>query len=369
VRAAAQGLPIVADAELLFRASREAGSKARFAGITGTNGKSTTTALLAHILTVAGIPNAAGANLGTAALALPLLPDHGAYVLEMSSYMLERLDLCAFDAAAMLNLTPDHLDRHGTMEGYARAKSNVFARQRPGDLAVLGADDPWPARAADMAGTPARRLMVSGTRAADAWLDGAILRDAGGPLADMRDAAALPGAHNAENAAAAAAMALHLGAPRAAVAEGVRTYPGLPHRQQAVARAGGVVFVNDSKATNADSAARALGCHERIVWIAGGEAKEGGIESLAPYFPRIRRAILIGRDAPLLAATLAAHGVAHEDAGTLERAVPQALAAARETGADIVLLSPACASWDQFTGFDQRGDKFAEYARALAGGG
>ncbi len=367
VRAAASGVPIWTDSELLFQAVCAAGSKARFVGITGTNGKSTTTALIAHVLETAGVPMAAGANLGTAALSLPLLTDDGVYVLEMSSYMLERLNTLVFDAAIMLNLSPDHLDRHGDMAGYALAKAAVFHRQRPEDLAVIGIDDEWPARALAGSGSQARRMTVSGFQAADVWGDGAILRDAAGPVMDLREALTLPGAHNAQNAAAAVSVCAFLGVARDAIVAGIRTYPGLPHRQQLVATIDGIAFINDSKATNADSTARALGCHERIIWIAGGESKEGGIESLTEYFPRIAQTLLIGQDAPILAATLSAHGAPHETVGTLEAAVPAALAAARAQGANVVLLSPACASWDQFTGFDQRGDRFAELARALTG--
>lgn len=367
VRAAAQDVPILTDAELLFQAVRAAGSRARFAGITGTNGKSTTTALLAHMLARAGVPYAAGANLGTAALALPLLEDDGVYVLEMSSYMLERLATLRFDVAVMLNLTPDHLDRHGDMAGYARAKAAIFARQMSEDLAVIGIDDDWPERALALSGSAARRLTVSGFQPADVWGDGTILRDAAGPILDMSRAPTLPGVHNAQNAAAASAMAAFLGLSRQQIVTGLTTYPGLPHRQQLITTIDGIAFINDSKATNADASARALGCYDRIVWIAGGESKEGGIEPLADYFPRITRTLLIGRDAPILARTLASHGAPHETVGTLEMAVPAALAAARATGADVVLLSPACASWDQFTGFDQRGDRFAELARALKG--
>ncbi len=367
VRAAAEGVPILTDAEFLFQAVRAAGSRARFAGITGTNGKSTTTALLAHVLETAGRPVAAGANLGTAALALPLLPDDGVYVLEMSSYMLERLATLVFDAAVMLNLTPDHLDRHGDMAGYARAKAAVFARQAAEHLAVIGIDDEWPRTALRQSGSQARVLGVSGFQPADIWGDGPILRDAGGPLVDLRTCPTLPGAHNAQNAAAAWAMAAFLGVPADAIAAGMRSYPGLPHRQQLVATIDGIAFINDSKATNADSTARALSCHDRLVWIAGGEAKDGGIEPLVEYFPRIAHTLLIGRDAPVLAATLSAHHAPFETVETLERAVPAALEAARRLGARVVLLSPACASWDQFTGFDQRGDRFAAQARALAG--
>jgi UDP-N-acetylmuramoylalanine--D-glutamate ligase len=363
-RANAAGVPIVCDVELLYQAVRAAGSRARFVGITGTNGKSTTTAMLAHVLHRAGVTAEAGANLGPAALSLPLLPHNGVYVLEMSSYMLERIGVMRFDVAAMLNLSPDHLDRHGGMAGYARVKRAIFDRQTADDLAVVGIDDDW---SLEMAGTitDARRVTISGFQPADVWCDEGLLRDEVGAIMFMRDAAALPGAHNAQNAAAVAAMATFLGVCRRDVARSVIEFPGLPHRQQKVASVGGVTFINDSKATNSDSAARALGCHNRLVWIAGGMAKEGGIEPLVEYFPRIARALLIGRDAPILAETLGTHGVPFDMVETLEAAVPAAFAAARTDGAPVVLLSPACASWDQFTGYDQRGDRFAELAHGL----
>jgi len=349
--AIAAGVPILSDADLLFRAVREAGSAARFAGITGTNGKSTTTALLAHILQVAGRPVAAGGNLGTAALALPLLADDGVYVLEMSSYMLERLARLRFDAAAMLNLSLDHLDRHGDMAGYAAAKLAIFDRQTAGDVAVVGVDDPLSRAMADrLAHGPATLVRIS---AAD-------------PV-DLAGAAALPGAHNRQNASAATAMARALGVAETDISRGLRSYPGLPHRQERVSGPGGILFVNDSKATNADSAACALACYDRVIWIAGGTAKAGGIDSLVPFFPRIATALLIGRDAPILAATLAAHGVPHQDVATLDRAVSEAFRLTQQGVAEIVLLSPACASWDQFTGFDARGDRFRDLVRSLSG--
>jgi UDP-N-acetylmuramoylalanine--D-glutamate ligase len=346
--ATAAGLPILTDADLLFQAVRAAGSQARFVGITGTNGKSTTTALLAHVLTEAGIANAAGANLGTAALALPLLGNDGVYVLEMSSYMLERLATLRFSAAAMLNLSADHLDRHGDMACYALAKRHIFDRQTDADTAVIGIDD---APSRDMAG----------------WLDqqhAHVVRISQHDT-PIGTGPALPGAHNAQNISAVTALARALGVADTAIAAGIESYPGLPHRQERVASIHGVSWINDSKATNADSTAWALACYGRIVWIAGGTAKDGGIESLAPYFPRIVHALLIGRDAPILAETLARHGVSAQIAGTLEAAVAEA--AHRAPGhADVVLLSPACASWDQFTGFDQRGDRFRALAQAEA---
>jgi UDP-N-acetylmuramoylalanine--D-glutamate ligase len=350
-RARAAGVAILSDAELLFQAVRRACARARFVGITGTNGKSTTTALLEHILASAGVPVAAGGNLGTAALALPLLPNDGVYVLEMSSYMLERLATLRFDAAAMLNLSPDHLDRHGDMAGYIAAKRAIFDRQEAGDLAVAGVDDAESrAMAAWLRERPARVVTVSGAVGCEF----------------LSDAPGLPGAHNAQNAAAAFAIARFLGVRGEVIARAMTTFPGLPHRQQRLRTIDGITFVNDSKATNADAAACALSCYDRVVWIAGGLAKQGGIEPLASFFPRIECALLIGHDAPMLAATLARHHVPHEIVGTLEAATPGAFAAARGSGASIVLLSPACASFDQFSGFDARGDRFAALVASLA---
>jgi UDP-N-acetylmuramoylalanine--D-glutamate ligase len=251
------------------------------------------------------------------------------------------------------------------MAGYASAKRRIFANQTAEDTAVVGIDD---ALSREMtAGLPGRVVTVSGSGAADFAPEGSWLRGPGGRIVDLATARALPGAHNMQNAAAAAAMARALGVPDAAIAKGIASYPGLPHRQEKVGEIGGVVFVNDSKATNADSSAWALGCYERVIWIAGGEAKEGGIEPLAAFFPRVALALLIGRDAPVLAATLAAHGVAHRIVGTLAAATEEAAEEARKGVAPVVLLSPACASWDQFTGFDQRGDMFRAQVREIAG--
>ncbi|MBU6356379.1 UDP-N-acetylmuramoyl-L-alanine--D-glutamate ligase [Acidiphilium sp.] len=362
----ARGVPIFTDAELLFRAVRDSGSSARFVGITGTNGKSTTTALLAHILADAGIEVAAGGNLGPAALALPRLGDDGVYVLEMSSYMLERIVNMRFSAGAMLNLTPDHLDRHGNMAGYEAAKSRLFVGQEAGDVAVFGIDDAATAAMATRFEDGKRRIVrISGCQRADIFARGRKLVDHSGVIADLDAAAALPGTHNAQNAAAAAALALALGVPREVIGRAMVSFPGLPHRQRVVASVAGVTFIDDSKATNADSAARALDCHERLVWIAGGIGKDGGIAPLAPWFSRVAHAVLIGRDAPEFAATLASAGVSCEIAGTIENAVPSAFAAARRIGVDTVLLSPAAASFDQFTDYAARGRRFAELAARL----
>jgi UDP-N-acetylmuramoylalanine--D-glutamate ligase len=359
---------VLCDVDYLYRAVRAAGSTARFVGITGTNGKSTTTALLQHILERGGMAAVAGGNLGPAALSLSILGADGVYVLEMSSYSLERIRNVRFNLGVMLNLSPDHLDRHGDMPGYRTAKAQIFARQQPRDLAVLGMDDDW-SRALRGTG-PARWRPVSGCtpQPNGIWAEAGLLRDESGPILDLAEAAALPGSHNAQNAAAATACALELGLDRAIIADALRSYPGLPHRQEKVGALRGVAFINDSKATNADSTARALASYPRLIWIAGGTAKEGGIDSLVPFFPRVAEALLIGRDAPLLAATLTAHGVPHRILGTLEAAVPAAAAAAFAGAAPVVLLSPACASWDQFTGYDARGERFRELVAALAQG-
>ncbi len=355
--AKAAGVPILSDADLLFQAVRKSRSRARFAGITGTNGKSTTTALLAHLLRHAGLPVAEGGNLGPASLSLPLLPDNGVYVLEMSSYMLERLATLHFDTACLLNLTPDHLDRHGDMAGYAAAKAHIFDRMTGSDLAVIGNGDAW------CRDIPVETISGQDDETADFHLhEGAVVSHG---MVIARPGKTLPGTHNAENACAALAMALRLGVPSNSLAKGIGDFAGLAHRQKHVADINGVAYVDDSKATNADAASRALGCYSRIVWIAGGVAKAGGIADLVPYFPRITKTFLIGKDAPILAETLAAHKVPYEIVGDLEHAVPAARQAAETEDAEVVLLSPACASFDQFPGFEARGLRFAELVNAL----
>ena len=370
VAAIAHRIPILSDAELLYRAVRTAGSAARFVGVTGTNGKSTTTALTAHILRRAGLAVAAGGNLGPSALSLPLLGDHGVYVLEMSSYMLERIVTMRFDAAAMLNITPDHLDRHGNIGSYVQAKEAIFARQGLDDRAVIEVDDAESrAMAERLDHGPARVIRISGENvqgvSADIWTEGTIVRDFSGGILNLHGASALPGTHNAQNAAAAAALAQAIGVPNVVIAKATRHFAGLPHRQARIAEIDGIVFINDSKATNADAAARALSCHHGIIWIAGGIAKAGGISALAPYFPRIAHALLIGAAANEFAVTLSRHHVPHTVVETLERAVCEGLAKARAEGSKVILLSPACASFDQFADFAARGDAFAHYAQAL----
>ncbi|MCC7426121.1 MAG: UDP-N-acetylmuramoyl-L-alanine--D-glutamate ligase [Alphaproteobacteria bacterium] len=364
-RALGAGVPVLSEIEFLFRAD----PGAQFVGITGTNGKSTTTALVGHLLATAGRKVAVGGNLGPPALALPRQGAGGAYVLEMSSYALERLARTRFDVAIFLNLTPDHLDRHGDMAGYMAAKRHIFDNQDARASAIVGVDDEWGRALAEaLAAGPAPLVCVSARGAVPRGvfaLDTRLI-DATGTspreIADLADHPALPGAHNRQNAAAAAAAALACGLDHGAIRAGLAGFPGLPHRQERVAERAGMLFVNDSKATNADAADKALGCYERLHWIAGGLAKEGGIAPLALHFPRIAHAYLIGEAAPDFARTLAAAGVAHTIAGTLDRAVALATEAAqaeaRARGRAVVLLSPACASFDQFASFEARGDAF-----------
>ena len=376
-RALAAGIPVIGDIELLWRA----GTGARLLGITGTNGKSTTTSLIGHILTEARQPVAIGGNLGTPVLSLPQLDGRGTYVIEVSSFQLDLIARTRFAVAILLNLTPDHLDRHGDMTGYIAAKRRIFRNQVAGDTAILGVDDDHVrALAAELAQGPARLIRISaeGPVAGGVYVvDGRLidhLDSAPVAIMDLRPVATLPGRHNWQNAAAAYAACRTAGVAAADIATAIATYPGLPHRQELVASEPGLRFVNDSKATNADAAAKALGCYERIYWIAGGLPKAGGIASLAPFFPRIAGAFLIGQAGGEFARTLEGR-VPFTRSGDLASAVKQATAAARRDGAAdgrqegaadaVVLLSPACASYDQFTSYEARGDAFRALARKI----
>ena len=366
-RARKAGMEIVCDVDLLFRTQREAA----YIGITGTNGKSTTTALIGHALRIAGRTVEVGGNIGTAALSLEPLAGGGTYVIEMSSYQLELAPTAVWDVSVLLNISPDHLDRHGGMEGYVKAKRAIFQRQTTPRAAVVGVDDDICAKIHDelVRAGDQHVIAISGTRrlARGVYAEGGTLWDArdGMPRAivDLSACVTLPGAHNHQNAAAAAACALQIGIPHAKVAEALVSYPGLAHRQERIAEIDGVLYVNDSKATNADAAARALGCYENIHWIAGGQAKEGGIAALAEFFPRIAHAWLIGEAANDFARTLA--NVPHTLAGDLAAAVRGAAKAAKP--GSVVLLSPACASWDQFKSFEHRGETFRKLVAELSG--
>jgi UDP-N-acetylmuramoylalanine--D-glutamate ligase len=368
VAARAAGKPIICDVELLARAQ----PRARFVAITGTNGKSTTTALIGHILQQAGARCEVGGNIGRGALDLAPLGEGGLYVLELSSYQLELLQTFHADIAVWLNITPDHIDRHGDLAGYVAAKKNIFARQHAGDCVVIGTEDE--------ASRDVEREMAarSGIACVPVALDrpvangisyrAGMLVDADGYTVDFSDVLTLPGDHNAQNAACAWAVCRWLDVPREMIVAGLRTYPGLPHRQERVAAVGKVVYVNDSKATNADATARALSSYDEIYWILGGQAKEGGVAPLASYFGRIRHAFLIGEATELFAGQLEGK-LPHSRCGDLQSALDaaHALAQREAAGPAVVLLSPACASWDQWKSYEHRGDAFRAMARALPG--
>jgi UDP-N-acetylmuramoylalanine--D-glutamate ligase len=282
-------------------------------------------------------------------------------VLELSSYQLELVDSLRVQAGVLLNITPDHLGRHGGMDGYIAAKRRLFDLIADGGTAVIGVDDDHCARMADaLPGAiriSAEQTLERGISAADG-----ILRVDGVELVDLRSIARLPGRHNWQNACAVFALARADGIAPDVIAKALTTYPGLAHRQQLVAVIDGVTYVNDSKATNADAAEKALVCYDRIHWIIGGQAKEGGIESLVPHFNRIAHAYLIGEAADAFAETLEGR-VPYSKCGELVTAVTSAHAMA-EPG-DVVLLSPACASWDQFKSFEHRGDVFRQLVEGL----
>lgn len=356
--------PLTGDVELLYRTQ----IAATYVGITGTNGKSTTTALIGHILTSAGRTAEVGANIGTPALALEPLGDDGIYVLEMSSYQLELTERTIFDVAVLLNVSPDHLERHGGMDGYVAAKLNVFAHQDEDCHAVIGIDDERSRTLYETLKAKGEQALVpiSGTMAIDGGVyavDG-LLHNDGRPLLDLKTVPTLPGSHNWQNAAAAFAACRALGLEENAITAGLRTYPGLAHRQELVAEIGGVRFVNDSKATNADAAARALSSYDTIFWIAGGRPKETGLDGIEPWLDRVRHAFLIGEAADEFSHTLKDR-VPVTVSGTLDHAVASASDMARGMSGAVVLLSPACASFDQYPSFEARGDSFRTLVEGL----
>ena len=365
------GVEIIGDVELFVRERRVHAPDCPFIAITGTNGKSTTTALIAHILKASGRDTQLGGNIGTAILTLDPPKAERYFVVECSSYQIDLAPTLDPTAGILLNLTPDHLDRHGTMQHYAEIKERLVAGSR---TAIVGVDDSFCVLIADRierAGVPVRRISKRSVVADGVYAEGSrIFQTDGGTSADFVDLDGidtLKGSHNAQNAAAAIAACRAVGVSADDIRAGLRSFPGLKHRMQPVGRRGRVVFVNDSKATNADAAAPALSSYKRIYWIAGGLPKEGGIASLAPLFPHIIKAYLIGEAAPGFAASLG-EAVAYEISGTLEQAVAHASADAAADGQDAaVLLSPACASFDQYKNFEVRGDAFVSHVATLDG--
>ena len=364
---------IIGDIELLGRAQPQA----RFVGITGTNGKSTTTALIGDILRAAGHRIEIGGNLGPPVMGLEPLDADGTYVLEMSSFQLERTYSVAFDVAVLLNISADHLERHGGLEGYVDAKLRILRGQNERSAFIVGIDDDRCQRIyEEYADDGIQRVIPISSKAPIRGgiyvLDGVLyddLHDGDEIVADLRAIATLPGGHNWQNAAAAYAATTALGIERGAIKSALAAFAGLPHRQEIVSVIDGVAYVNDSKATNAEAAGKALDCYPRIYWILGGKAKSEGIEPLRGYFPRIVHAFLIGEASGAFAETLKGE-VPLTEAHDLETAVYLAgKMAANDTTAPkaVVLLSPACASYDQFPNFAARGDHFRALVSALPG--
>ena len=366
---------VIGDVELFCRERRQHAPSAPFVAITGTNGKSTTTALIAHLTAAAGMDAQLGGNIGTAILSLAPPSTGCVHVIECSSYQIDLAPSLDPSVGVLINLSEDHLDRHGTMKNYAAVKERLVSGVPDDGTAIIGVDDEWCHKIATRLAQAGKRVVqISVRRKLMDGLyveSGRILRAQDGQsslIAELGGIGSLRGLHNAQNAACAAAATLALGLEPAAIQAGLRSFPGLVHRMEEVGRRGAVLFVNDSKATNADSAAQALACFHDIFWIAGGRPKTGGIESLRSFFPRIRKAYLIGEAADQFAATLA-DTVRHEITGTLDKALAAAARDAATSSArePVVLLSPACASFDQYRNFEVRGDAFRALVQALPG--
>ncbi|MFD1789089.1 UDP-N-acetylmuramoyl-L-alanine--D-glutamate ligase [Sphingomonas floccifaciens] len=347
IAAHAGDVPVIGDIELFAQARAELPAH-RIVGITGTNGKSTTTALIAHICETAGLPTRLGGNIGLPILGQDRLPEGGVYVLELSSYQIDLTRSLDCDVAVLLNITPDHLDRYDGFEGYAASKARLFAMQSAGHAAIVGISD-------EASAVIARQIARSG-RAED------LTKIAPGVCLDQSRWPALQGPHNAQNALAAIAACEALGIDATAIDRGLQSFPGLPHRMERVATRGGVLYVNDSKATNPTSTAPALAAFDRIHWIVGGQAKTDDLDACRPGFGNVVQAYVIGEAAPMFARLLELD-MPVSQSGTLDQAVRDA--AANAQAGETVLLSPACASFDQFRDYEDRGARFRAAVEAL----
>jgi len=345
-RARAAGLEIIGDIELFARARPELPMH-KVVGITGTNGKSTTTALVHHILKTAGVPTTMGGNIGLPILGQEPLPEGGVYVLELSSYQIDLTQSLDCNVAVLLNITPDHLDRYESFEAYRDSKLRLFSMQAELEQHVAVTGESQPAKRGGL-----HELIPNN-----------VLWFALDYHERQREWPALQGPHNHQNAACAIAVAEALGLNDAIIDQGLRSYPGLPHRMERVRDCDGVLFVNDSKATNAEAAAPALAAYPRIRWIVGGQAKTHDLGDTAKHLDHVVHAYTIGEAGPMFARLLRERGVAVSESETLENAVERA--AADSQAGEVVLLSPACASFDQFRDFEARGDAFKALVGAL----
>lgn len=342
-RARQAHVPILGDIELFARA-RASLPPHKVVGITGTNGKSTTTALIHHILASAGLPARMGGNIGLPILSQEPLPEGGVYVLELSSFQIDLTQSLACDVAVLTNITPDHLDRYDSFADYAAAKERLFTLQHVDQVAVIATED-----------DPSRMIASR--------INHRLFRVSSKNAGDQSAWPSLQGPHNAQNVACARAVALALGVEAGAIEQALRSYPGLPHRMERVAERHGVLYVNDSKATNPTSTAPALAAFPVVHWIVGGQAKTKDLDACAPHFSHVKAAYVIGEAGPMFADLLSPH-MPVIAAGTLDAAVQHAAQAAQP--GDTVLLSPACASFDQFRDFEARGDAFRAAVRTLA---
>ena len=368
------GVRVIGDTELFFLERAKRAPDAGVIAITGTNGKSTVTALTTHLLKSAGFDVEVGGNIGEAVLGLPDFAPGKIYVLEMSSYQLDLTPGVAPNAAALLNITPDHIDRHGTIENYAEVKGRIFSNLGIGDLALVSVDDA-------LSGDIAKELLGTFKK-----IEISTLTDLKNGIGFSRDAFwemhegvkgdeitfsendALRGLHNKQNAAFAYSLARHMGAPHEELLKGLLSFPGLAHRLEIVGRIDDHLLINDSKATNAEAAAQALAAFDDIYWIVGGRAKDGGLAGLEGFYPNVRKAYLIGESAASFGAQLEGQ-MAFEDCGDIARAVKRAMTDMTGEGIEksVLLLSPAAASFDQFANFELRGDAFCDAVRNLPG--
>jgi UDP-N-acetylmuramoylalanine--D-glutamate ligase len=373
--AKAAGVDIIGDIELFCRERAKSAPDCPLVAITGTNGKSTTTALTTHLIKSAGRDVQMGGNIGVPVLNLEPFAQGRVYVLEVSSYQIDLAPSLHPTVGILLNVTEDHLDRHGTMENYAAIKTLLAESVEPGGTAVIAVDDRYTRAAAEHIEHTDKTVVRVSVEAPlhDGYyaMGSRILHSVGGNahvVAQLAGIGSLRGTHNAQNAACAVAACVALGLDLPTIQTGLVSFPGLAHRMQQVGRKGNILFVNDSKATNADSAAKALGSFTDIFWIAGGKPKTGGIAGLAAFFPRIRKAYLIGEAAKEFAATLNGK-VPYQINGVLSAAVDAASRDAAASGLTepVVLLSPACASFDQYPNFEVRGKAFTDIVLALPG--